>query len=83
MGRKISIPICLIGVAALCSCRREGAKPPEAAIPVKVGRVRRIHTAETVAVSGSVVSRKDPSNVAFAVSGKVVEAGPRGGRPGP
>lgn len=51
----------------------------EAAIPVRVGSVRRIHTAETVPVSGSVVSWKDPSNVAFVVSGKVVEAGPREG----
>jgi multidrug efflux pump subunit AcrA (membrane-fusion protein) len=41
--------------------------------------VRRIRTAQTVAVSGSVVPWKDPSNVAFTVSGKVVEAGPREG----
>jgi multidrug efflux pump subunit AcrA (membrane-fusion protein) len=46
-----------------------------------VGSVRRIHTAQTVPVSGSVVSWKDPSNVAFVVSGKVVEAGPREGDP--
>ena len=57
----------------------QGSPPPEAAIPVKLGSVRRIRTGETVAVSGSVVSWKDPSNVAFAVSGKVVEAVPREG----
>lgn len=65
-------------MAISCSSRKE-APAAEAAIPVTVGSVRRIHTARTVPVSGSVVSWKDPSNVAFVVSGKVVEAGPREG----
>lgn len=65
-------------MAVSCSSRTE-APAAEAAIPVRMGGVRRIHAAQTVPVSGSVVSWKDPSNVAFVVSGKVVEAGPREG----
>lgn len=79
MDRKILVLISLIGVAVSCSSRRDGSQAPEAAVPVRVGTVRRIRTAQTVPVSGSVVSWKDPSNVAFVVSGKVVEAGPREG----
>lgn len=81
MNRKLLVLISLTGVAVSCSSPREGARTPEAAIPVRVGNVRRIHTAQTVPVSGSVVPWKDPSNVAFVVSGKVVEAGPREGDP--
>ncbi|MGA1998256.1 MAG: efflux RND transporter periplasmic adaptor subunit [Bryobacteraceae bacterium] len=81
MDPKIPFLIFLAGAAVSCSSRGDGGQAPEAAIPVKVGNVGRIHTAQTVPVSGSVVSWKDPSNVAFVVSGKVVEAGPREGDP--
>ena len=78
MDPRIPLLIFLAGVAASCSSPGDGGQAP-AAIPVKVGNVRRIHTAQTVPVSGSVVSWSDPANVAFVVSGKVVEAGPREG----
>ena len=78
MNRNSIAPICLACLAVACSSRQD-APAPEAAIPVTVVHVRRIHTAQTVPVSGSVVSWKDPSNVAFVVSGMVVEAGPREG----
>ena len=81
MDPKTLLLIALTGAAVSCSSPRDGGQAPEAAIPVKVAKVRRIHTAQTVPVSGSVVSWRDPSNVAFAVSGKVVEAGPREGDP--
>lgn len=81
MDRKILVLISLACIAVSCSSRRDGAPAPESAIPVRVGNVRRIRAAQTVAVSGSVVPWKDPSNVAFVVSGKVVEAGPREGDP--
>ena len=81
MDPKIPFLIFLAGAAVSCSSRGDGGQAPEAAIPVKVGNVGRIHTAQTVPVSGSVVSWRDPSNVAFVVSGKVVEAGPREGDP--
>lgn len=81
MNRKLLVPLSLIAVAASCTSPKDGARTQEPAVPVKVGSVRRIHTAQTVPVSGSVVSWKDPSNVAFVVSGKVVEAGPREGDP--
>jgi multidrug efflux pump subunit AcrA (membrane-fusion protein) len=78
MDPRIPLLIFLTGVAASCSSPGDGGQAP-AAIPVKVGNVRRIHTAQTVPVSGSVVSWSDPANVAFVASGKVVEAGPREG----
>ena len=81
MNRRILVLISVIGVAVSCSSPREGAQSPEPATPVRVGNVRRIRTPQTVPVSGSVVSWQDPSNVAFVVSGKVVEAGPREGDP--
>lgn len=81
MNRKIPVLISLIGVVVSCSSRRDGAPEPEAVITVRIGNVHRIHTAQTVPVSGSVVSWKEPSNVSFVVSGKVVEAGPREGDP--
>jgi multidrug efflux pump subunit AcrA (membrane-fusion protein) len=79
--RKVLVLISLVGAAVSCSPPREGARTPDAAIPVRVGNVRRIRTARTVPVSGSVVPWTDPSNVAFVVSGKVVEVGPREGDP--
>jgi multidrug efflux pump subunit AcrA (membrane-fusion protein) len=79
VNRKLLALTSLIGAAVSCSPPRGGARAPEAAIPVRVGAVRRIRAAQTVPVSGSVVSWKDPSNVAFVVSGKVIEAGPREG----
>jgi multidrug efflux pump subunit AcrA (membrane-fusion protein) len=48
-------------------------------VPVKVGQVHRIQAPATVPVSGSVVSPDNPSNVAFLVSGKVIQVGPREG----
>jgi multidrug efflux pump subunit AcrA (membrane-fusion protein) len=81
VNRRILFLISLIGVAASCSSHRDGAQAPVAAIPIRVGNVRRIRADQTVAVSGSVVSWKDPANVAFAVPGKVVEVGPREGDP--
>ncbi len=79
MNRQLLIPVSLFAVAASCTSPKEVARAPEAAVPVRVGSVLRIQAARTVPVSGSVVSWKDPSNVAFVVSGKVVEAGPREG----
>jgi multidrug efflux pump subunit AcrA (membrane-fusion protein) len=79
VNRKAVALALLVGVAASCSGPRNGAQTPEASIPVRVGKVRRIHTAQTVPVSGYVVSWRDPSNVCFVVSGKVIEVGPREG----
>ena len=81
MNRKTPVLIYLIGTVVSCSSRKDGAQVADAVINVRVGNVHRIHTAQTVPVSGSVVSWKDPSNVAFVVSGKVVEVGPREGDP--
>ena len=81
MDRKSLVLIFIACMTVSCSSRREDSQAREATIPVRIGGVRRIHTAQTVAVSGSVVPWKDPSNVAFVVAGKVVEASPREGDP--
>ena len=81
MNRKTPVLMCLIGMAVSCSSRKDDTQVAAPVINVRVGNVHRIHAAQTVPVSGSVVSWKDPSNVAFVVSGKVVEAGPREGDP--
>ena len=79
MNRKFAVLIS--SAVVLCSCGSRPQPLPADPIPVKIGKVRRIHTAETIAVSGSVVSPEDPSNVGFVVAGKVVSVGPREGDP--
>ena len=68
----------LATILAACPSHPTGAPAP-AAVPVKVGQAHRIQAPATVPVSGSVVSPDDPSNVAFLVSGKVIQVGPREG----
>ncbi len=77
MNRTIEVATC-VALLSGCSSRR-GDVSISTAVPVKVGRAHHIQAQATVPVSGSVVSPGDPSNVAFLVSGKVVQAGPREG----
>lgn len=81
MDSKSLVLILLACTVVSCSPQKESVPALKAAIPVRVASVGRIRAAQTVAVSGSVVSWKDPSNVTFVVSGKVVDAGPREGDP--
>jgi len=78
MKNKFAGVALLAVILGACSSHPNGTPAP-AAVPVKVGQARRIHTPATVPVSGSVVSPDDPSNVAFLVSGKVIRVGPREG----
>ena len=78
MKRKYAVVIALAAILEACSSR-PASTPPPAAVPVKVGQARHIQAPATVAVSGSVVSPENPSNVAFLVPGKVVQVGPREG----
>ncbi len=68
----------LWGVLTGCSSRQENAGEPAAA-PVKVAQPRIFQAPSVVAVSGSVVSPNNSSNVAFLVSGRITQAGPREG----
>ncbi|HUP05229.1 MAG TPA: efflux RND transporter periplasmic adaptor subunit [Bryobacteraceae bacterium] len=77
MHRNLLVVVSLVVAAASCSRRIES--PAETAIPVRIGPVHRMRAAQTVDVSGSVVPWRDPANVGFEVSGKVVEAAPREG----
>ena len=78
MQRQIAAVCALAGALASCSPRPTEAVGPEQ-VPVRVRQPRKTEAAAVVAVSGSVMSPESPSNVAFLVSGKVVNVGPREG----
>ena len=74
--------ICLAVLgASLTACSSE-QHPQEAmseAVPVLVGKVRKVQEQETISVSGTVSTLNSPAKVGFLVSGKVVFVGPREG----
>ena len=78
MKRKLAGTVVLAAILGACSSHPAGTPAPTA-VPVKVGQAHRFQAPATVPVSGSVVSPDNPSNVAFLVSGKVIQAGPREG----
>ena len=65
----------------LGSCSQGKNTEPSAgnAIPIKTVKVRHVQEREFVSVSGTVTSPNAPVPVAFLVSGKVIEVGPREG----
>ena len=78
MQRQRLVLCAFLTLLAGCSSRHDGAAGP-AATPVKVALPKQFEAPSTVAVSGSVVSPENPAAVAFLLSGKVVEVGPREG----
>ncbi len=78
MQQHVAVVCIALGALAGCSSRQENAAGPPPT-PVQVARPRQFQAPSVVAVSGSVVSPENPSNVAFLVSGKVVKVGPREG----
>ncbi len=66
-------------VLASCSQGKTGEQPVAKATPIKTGKVRHVQEREFVSVSGTVVSPDAPLQVAFLVTGKVIEVGPREG----
>ena len=76
--KRIAVAIVLAVILGACSPPPAGT-PASTAVPVKVGQAHHIQAPATVPVSGSVVSPENPSNVAFLVSGKVIQVGPREG----
>jgi len=61
-----------------CSSHKSSVVEP-ASVAIRVAQARQFESPAVVAVSGSVVSPENPSNVAFLVSGKVAFVGPREG----
>lgn len=68
-------------VLVLVSCSQDRSADPPAAkpTPIKTGKVRHVQEREFVSVSGTVTSPDAPVSVAFLVSGKVIQVGPREG----
>lgn len=78
IGRAICLS--LLGLS-LAACNG-GHKKPEAqseAVPVSLGKVRKIQERESIAASGSIATPNAPAHAGFLVSGKVVSVGPREG----
>lgn len=78
MKKKVAAAIAFAATLAGCSSRPAVAPAP-LAVPVRVGQAHHIQAPAVVLVSGSVVSPENPSNVAFLVSGRVIQVGPREG----
>jgi multidrug efflux pump subunit AcrA (membrane-fusion protein) len=78
MQQQILAVCAVAGVLAGCSPRQQTTAVP-ARTPIEVAQPRQFDVPSVVAVSGSVVSPENPSNVAFLVSGKVIRVGPREG----
>jgi multidrug efflux pump subunit AcrA (membrane-fusion protein) len=69
----------LLGVS-LTACTGESEKKETGdAVPVVVGRVRKVQERETISVSGTISTPNSPARACFLVSGKVVFVGPREG----
>lgn len=80
MGFLTAVRFVLV-LFVLTSCSQGKIEEPPAAkpIPIKTGKVRHVQEREFVSVSGTVTSPDAPVSVAFLVSGKVIEVGPREG----
>jgi multidrug efflux pump subunit AcrA (membrane-fusion protein) len=76
---RMAILACIAGTVLSCGPSRDRTAEKPAPIPVEVGKVHRLRTAETISVSGSVATPDNPSNAAFLVAGKVISVGPREG----
>jgi len=75
-----AVGLSLLG-ASLTACTGEPHKKEAGsdAVPVMVGRVRKVQEREAISVSGTVSTPNSPASVCFLVSGKVVFVGPREG----
>lgn len=74
--------VCLsaVGISlAACAGEQHNKEAKGDAVPVVVGRVRKVQERETVSVSGTVATPNAPATLSFLVSGKVVFVGPREG----
>ena len=71
--------VLVLFVLTSCSQGKSTEPPAAKATPIRTGKVRHVQEREFVSVSGTVVSPDAPVSVAFLVSGKVIEVGPREG----
>ncbi len=77
--KQIVAWIALASLMAVSACSSPRQEIAPQAITVEVGKVNHRRECETVSVSGTIVSPDAPASVSFAVSGKIVQAGPREG----
>ncbi len=66
-------------VMMLLACSSNKKQAVSTPIPVKIGKLQPIQDHEEVAVSGTIGSPAEPSDVSFLVSGKVIQVSPREG----
>lgn len=71
--------VLILFVLTSCSQGKNAEQPSAKPTPIKTGKVRHVEEREFVSVSGTVVSPDAAVPVAFLVSGKVIEVGPREG----
>jgi len=77
---SLAVVACLLGIfLTACSGEKHQQETKSDAVPVIVGKVRKVRQPETISVSGTVSTPNAPARVGFLVSGKVVFAGPREG----
>ncbi|NVN92397.1 MAG: efflux RND transporter periplasmic adaptor subunit [Desulfuromonadales bacterium] len=76
----VTASVFILGVSlSACTGEQHKKEASSDAVPVIVGRVRKVQERETISVSGTVSTPNSPASVCFLVSGKVVFVGPREG----
>ncbi|NVN90091.1 MAG: efflux RND transporter periplasmic adaptor subunit [Desulfuromonadales bacterium] len=79
MRESAILLLAMIFMLSACSSEKNKDQTASTPIPVKIGTIKRVQDRETITVSGTVASPDAPANVAFLVSGKVIQVGPREG----
>ena len=69
----------MLPMLSACSLDKSNGNAASTPLPVKIGAIKQVQERETITVSGTVASPDAPANVAFLVSGKVIQVGPREG----
>jgi len=80
MRHQVLLMIVMLTVnLSACSSGTNGEQAASQPIPIQIGQPQPREEREVVSVSGTVVSPDAPANLAFLVSGRVIQVGPREG----
>src|SRR5450759_2291810 len=79
MRTSVILLLQMVFMLSACSSDKNRNQAASTPIPVKIGTIKRVQDRDTITVSGTVASPDAPANVAFLVSGKVIQVGPREG----